>query len=219
MSTHCIKALVVATALILSAHALAAPDAAGTGTGTATAAGTAAGTGVGSGTVAPKPPEPGTASAVGTATGTGTTMGTGTGSGAPAVDANKQTWWMALIYDLSIKVVLPILLPVLAAFGVWVARKVGANVELKTLDSVAERAAVHAEKLAAKWLRENGEKADGAKKERWAFELAESIDKSFGGRAKLRDKLRALILAKIPDAEKKIAESETAKNGDKSSAS
>lgn len=131
----------------------------------------------------------------------------------PAVDAEPQAWWQALVYDVVFKVVVPIFLPVLMALLYWLVRKIGLHIELKTLDSVGEKAAMYAEKKGAAFLRENGQKSAAATKEGWAFDLAEAIDAKLLGKKKARDKLRAIILGKIPAAEKAVAEAETAKNG------
>lgn len=122
-----------------------------------------------------------------------------------------QKWWQALVYDVVFKLVVPVLVPFLMAVLFWLARKFGLKLELETLDAIGEKAADYAEQKGAEWLKEKGEKSTGAQKEDWAWELVESIDAKLKGKEKLKNKLRSIILSKIPAAEKKVAEATAVK--------
>ena len=120
----------------------------------------------------------------------------------PKAGPAVQSWWQALIYDVVFKLIMPIFTLVLSALVFWLLRKMGLKIELETLDKIALSAATYGEKKGAEWLRENGEKSGGARKERWAWELVEMVDSKVGGRAKAKNKLRGLILGKVAEAEK-----------------
>ncbi len=126
-----------------------------------------------------------------------------------ASEVTSQTWWQALLYDALFRTVIPIFLSVLAALAYWVVRKVGLKLDLEILDKIAGQAADFAEHRGASWLKATGEKSGGALKERWAWELVESVDAKLGASEALREKLRNLILSKIPDAEAKASMKET----------
>jgi hypothetical protein len=111
------------------------------------------------------------------------------------------------------KVVVPIFVPVLAALLFWLLRKFGLKVELDTLDSLSGKAADYAEHKAKVWLKENGKKSSGAQKEDWAWELVEAVDAKLKAKDKARQKLRAMILSKVAEAEKKSADAGAAANG------
>lgn len=127
----------------------------------------------------------------------------------PASSTGEQTWWQALLFDALFRTVIPIFLSVLAALAYWVVRKVGLKLDLEVLDKIATQAADFAEHRGAHWLKATGNKSGGALKERWAWELVESIDAKLGASEALRIKLRNLILSKIPDAEAKAAMKES----------
>lgn len=121
---------------------------------------------------------------------------------ATKAEPKVQAWWHALIYDVVFKLVMPIFTLVLSALVFWLLRKMGLKIELDTLDKIALSAAVHGEKKGAEWLRENGEKSGGVKKERWAWELVDMVDNKLQAKTRLKEKLRGLILSKVPEAEK-----------------
>lgn len=127
----------------------------------------------------------------------------------PASSTGEQTWWQALLFDALFRTVIPIFLSVLAALAYWVVRKVGLKLDLEVLDKIATNAADYAEHQGAHWLKTTGNKSGGALKERWAWELVESVDAKLGASEALRLKLRNLILSKIPDAEAKAAMKES----------
>lgn len=129
---------------------------------------------------------------------------------APAAKAEPQKWWQALVYDLVFNWVLPTFLPVLLALLGWLLRKWGLKIRHETMESMARNAADYAEQKGAEWLKEKGEKSPGAKKEEWAWELVESLDRKLKG----SEKLRALILSKIPEAEVKAASAAASKPAD-----
>lgn len=122
-----------------------------------------------------------------------------------ASESANQTWWQALLFDALFRTGIPIFLSILAALAYWIARKIGLKLDLEVLDKIASQAADFAEHRGAHWLKSTGEKSGGALKERWAWELVESVDAKFGASEALRLKLRNLILSKIPDAEAKVA--------------
>lgn len=130
---------------------------------------------------------------------------------APKAEAKKQTWWQALIYDVVFNLLVPIFIPVLMALLYSLLRKWKVNIELNELNRYAGMATVYAERKAAKWLVENGEKSSGVQKEQWAWELIETLDAKLKGKKWVRDKLTGMILAGIPDAEEKVANSAAAK--------
>jgi len=123
-----------------------------------------------------------------------------------------QSWWQALLVDV-ISASLAIFVPVLSTLLFLLLRKLGLKVELSTLDQLAGKAALYAEQKAAAALKEGKPKTPGAEKERWAWELVESIDAKLGGSDKARAKLRALILAKIPEATAAVSAANPPKNG------
>jgi len=127
---------------------------------------------------------------------------------APAAEAPKaageQSWWQSLAVDV-IAAALAIFVPVLSALGFLLLRKLGIKVDLATLDSLAGKAALYAEKKATTALGEGKPKSTGAQKEEWAFDLVRSVDAKLMGSEKAKEKLRALILAKIPAAETAMA--------------
>lgn len=120
----------------------------------------------------------------------------------PAAEA-PQTWWQALLFDL-IKLTLAIFGPVLSVLGVLVLRKMGIEVDLRTMDKVAREAALYAEHKAGVAFKEGAEKSAGAKKEEWAWEFVKDVDERFVLSDKLKRKVRGLILAKIPEAERMV---------------
>ena len=120
----------------------------------------------------------------------------------------KQKLWQAIVYDAVVNVALPIFLPVLSLLLVWLLRKIGFKVDIETMDALAGRAASYSEHMAKKYLKENGTKSDAAKKEDWAWEFVEMIDSKFKLKAKLRDKLRGMLLSKIPAAEAETKKAE-----------
>jgi hypothetical protein len=126
----------------------------------------------------------------------------------PAAEAPKaageQSWWQSLLVDLLIAA-LAIFVPVISALGFLLLRKLGIKVDLATLDSLAGKAALYAEKKASTALGEGKPKSTGAQKEEWAFDLIRSVDAKLMGSEKAKEKLRALILAKIPEAESAMA--------------
>lgn len=122
---------------------------------------------------------------------------------APKVDG-EQKWWQSLLVDL-IMAALAIFVPVLSALGFMLMRKLGVKVDLETLDALAGKAALYAEKKASTALGEGKPKSSGAQKEEWAWDLVKSIDAKLGGSEKAKEKLRGLILAKIPEAEAAVA--------------
>ena len=122
----------------------------------------------------------------------------------PAKAEGEQKWWQSLLADL-IAAALAIFVPVLSALGFLLLRKLGVKVDLETLDSLAGKAALYAEKKAATALGEGKPKSSGAQKEEWAWELIKSVDEKLAGSAKAKEKLRALILAKIPEAEATVS--------------
>ena len=128
-----------------------------------------------------------------------------------AAQEPTQTWWQALLYDVIFKLVVPILIPVLSVLVFWLLRKMGLKVELETLDGIADKAATYAEKKGAAYLREKGVKSDGAKKEEWAWEFVDQVDAKLKGVERIKAKLRGMILAKIPEAEAKVAAAEATK--------
>jgi len=121
-------------------------------------------------------------------------------------DGERQSWWQALLVDV-IKATLAIFVPVLSVLLFALLRKIGLKVDLETLDALGGKAALYAEKKAASALGEGKPKSPSAEKERWAWEFVESVDARFGGSEKARRKLRAMILAKIPEAEAAVAAS------------
>lgn len=123
----------------------------------------------------------------------------GTPAPAPA-PGGSQALWQAIVYDVVFGVVVPVAVPVLSVLVFWLLRKIGLKVDLETLDGIAGKAALYAEQKGAEWLKEKGAKPDSVKKEEWAWELVESIDEKLKLREKAKVKLRALILAKIPEA-------------------
>jgi hypothetical protein len=121
---------------------------------------------------------------------------------AAAVESEvEQTWWQALLYDVIFKVFVPIFVPVLSVLVYWLLRRFGLKVELDRLDSIGAQAAEYAEHKAKVWLKENGKKSTGAQKEDWAWELVEAVDAKLKAKEKAKNKLRAIILSKIPGAE------------------
>lgn len=118
--------------------------------------------------------------------------------------AESQSWWKALLVD-AIRKALEVFALVLSALLFLLLRKLGVKVELETLDALAGKAALYAEKKAATALGEGKPKSSGAEKEAWAWELVNSVDAKLGGSAKAREKLRGLILAKIPEAESAVS--------------
>lgn len=132
----------------------------------------------------------------------------------PAAEAPKaageQSWWQSLLVDLLVAG-LAIFVPVLSALGFLLLRKLGIKVDLATLDSLAGKAALYAEKKASTALGEGKPKSTGAQKEEWAFDLVRSVDAKLMGSEKAKEKLRALILAKIPEAEAAVATAAPAK--------
>ena len=130
-------------------------------------------------------------------------------STAPAIDSTAhaptsepiQSWWQALLYDMIFKIVVPIFVPVLGTLLFLLLRKLGLKIELETLDRLGKSATDYSEHKAKVWFKENGKKSSGAQKEDWAWELVESIDSKINGRKKARKKLRAIILAKLGEAE------------------
>lgn len=132
---------------------------------------------------------------------------------APAVPAKvegTQSWWQSLLVDLLIAG-LAIFVPVLSALGFLLLRKLGVKVDLETLDALAGKAALYAEQKAATALGEGKPKTPGAQKEEWAWDLVKSIDAKLGGSEKAKEKLRGLILAKIPAAEEAVGAATAAK--------
>lgn len=117
-----------------------------------------------------------------------------------------------MLYDVVFKVIVPIFVPVLCALLFWLLRKFGIKVELDTLDNLGKQAADYAEHKAKVWFKENGKKSSGAQKEDWAWELVESVDAKLKAKDKARQKLRAIILSKVAEAEKKAAEAGAAAN-------
>ena len=116
----------------------------------------------------------------------------------------KQNWWEALLYDLIFGLFLPIFVPVLSALVFWLIRKLGLKVELEMLDQLSLKAAQYAEQKGAEFLKEKGRKMPGAKKEEWAWKLIESIDEKIKAKEKVRNKLRKLIISKIPQVEAEV---------------
>lgn len=129
---------------------------------------------------------------------------------APVVTVAPQTWWQALLFDI-LKLVLSIFIPVLTVLVFWLLSKVGMKVELAKMDNLGTAAAQYAEQLAAQWLKEKGVKSTGAQKEDWAWDLVAAVDSKLGASAKARDKMRGLILSKIPAAEVAVAAAKEAK--------
>jgi hypothetical protein len=125
---------------------------------------------------------------------------------APTPAPEEQSWWQSLLVDV-IAAALAIFVPVLSALGFLLLRKLGVKVDLETLDNLAGKAALYAEKKAATALKEGKPKSSGAQKEDWAWELVKAIDEKVGASAKGRERLRALILAKIPEAEAAVKSS------------
>lgn len=123
-----------------------------------------------------------------------------TATPAPTNDA-VQSWWQALLYDIIFNVIVPVFVPVMGALLFLLLRKLGLKIELETLDRLGKSAADYSEHKAKVWFKENGEKSSGAQKEDWAWELIESIDSKIKGKKKARNKLRAIILAKLGEAE------------------
>jgi hypothetical protein len=121
-----------------------------------------------------------------------------------------QSWWQSLLVDLIMSA-LAIFVPVLSALGFLLLRKLGVKVDLATLDSLAGKAALYAEKKASTTLGEGKPKSTGAQKEEWAWDLIKSVDAKLAGSEKAKEKLRALILAKIPEAEATMAAAAPAK--------
>lgn len=124
---------------------------------------------------------------------------------AAVVERPTQTWWQALLYDVTFKLLVPIFVPVLAALLFVLMRKMGVKIELETLEKLGENAKNYSEHKAKTWLNEYGHKSSGAQKEDWAWELVESIDSKLKGRQKARKKLRAIILAKLGEAEQRAS--------------
>lgn len=130
----------------------------------------------------------------------------------PVKAEGTQSWWQALLVNL-ISAALAIFIPVLSTLAFLLLRKIGVKVDLETLDSLAGKAALYAEKKASTALGEGKPKSTGAQKEEWAWDLVKSVDEKLGGSAKAREKLRGLILAKIPAAEAAVAAGKPPSNG------
>lgn len=113
-----------------------------------------------------------------------------------------QSWWQALLYDVVFNFILPVFTPVILALLMWLLRKWGLKIEYERLEKVAEFGSNYAEQKGAEWLKEKGAKSPGAKKEEWAWELVESLDKKLKG----SKKLQALLISKIPGAEASVSE-------------
>jgi hypothetical protein len=126
------------------------------------------------------------------------------------VDVVQQKLWENLVYNI-INVILYIFAPVLSALLFWLLRKFGLKVELQTLDDIAAKAALYAEKKSAEWLNQTGNKMDSANKMQWAWNLVNSIDAKLTASDKAKDKLRKIILSKIAEAETKVSVAEAVK--------
>ncbi len=123
----------------------------------------------------------------------------------------EQKLWENILYNVVFKIIFPILVPVLCSLVFVLLRKIGLNIDLKTLDDIGTKAANYAEQKGSEWLKESGKKPASVMKTEWAWQLVKSIDTKLTASVKARTKLRKIILSKIPEAETKIAVAEKAK--------
>lgn len=122
-----------------------------------------------------------------------------------------QKWWESLLFDIIFGLFIPIFVPVLAVLVFWLTTRLGLKVQLETLDKIAQQASEYAEKKGAQYFNEHGKKSTGAKKSEWAWSLIDQIDDKIKGKEKLKNIMRGLLLAKIPDAEARVNRAEVLK--------
>jgi len=121
-----------------------------------------------------------------------------------AEEPAQQRWWESLLVDL-IMLALVIFVPSVSALAFLLLRKLGIKVDLQKLDSIATSAASYAEHRAKAALKSGLPPTPGAQKEKWAWELVDALDAKLKLKDLARDKLRLLILSKIPAAEAEAA--------------
>jgi hypothetical protein len=121
-----------------------------------------------------------------------------------AAEPAQQRWWESLLVDL-IMLALVIFVPSVSALAFLLLRKLGIKVDLQKLDSIATSAASYAEHRAKAALKSGLPPTPGAQKEKWAWELVDALDAKLKLKDLARDKLRLLIMSKIPAAEAEAA--------------